>query len=90
MYLRFFHDMTQSEIGAELSLSQVQVSRLLHAALGDAAHLLGGTRIGLMNPDFPSVAMDLPATEGCVRMLRATAAAPSSCCTHPFPHAVER
>ncbi len=43
-----------------------------------------------MNPDFPSVAMDLPATEGCVRMLRATAAASSSCFTHPFPRAVER
>ena len=33
LYLRFFHDMTQSEIGQELSLSQVQVSRLLRAAL---------------------------------------------------------
>ena len=33
VYLRFFHDMTQSEIGQELSLSQVQVSRLLRAAL---------------------------------------------------------
>ena len=33
LYLRYFHDMTQSQIAHELSLSQVQVSRLLRAAL---------------------------------------------------------
>jgi RNA polymerase sigma-B factor len=33
VYLRFFHDMTQSEIAERLGLSQVHVSRLLRKAL---------------------------------------------------------
>lgn len=34
LYLRFFEDRTQSEIGAELGISQMQVSRLLISLLG--------------------------------------------------------
>jgi RNA polymerase sigma-B factor len=34
LYLRFFEDRTQSEIGAELGISQMQVSRLLNSVLG--------------------------------------------------------
>jgi RNA polymerase sigma-B factor len=33
LYLRFFHDMTQTEIAAEMHLSQVHVSRLMRHAL---------------------------------------------------------
>jgi RNA polymerase sigma-B factor len=35
IFLRFFKDMTQSEIAAELGVSQMHVSRLLSRALGD-------------------------------------------------------
>ncbi len=34
LYLRFFEDLTQAEIGAELGVSQMQVSRLLMRVLG--------------------------------------------------------
>ena len=34
LYLRFFEDKTQAEIGAELGVSQMQVSRLLVRVLG--------------------------------------------------------
>ena len=34
LYLRFFEDLTQAEIGAELGISQMQVSRLLLSVLG--------------------------------------------------------
>ena len=34
LYLRFFEDLTQAEIGAELGVSQMQVSRLLVRVLG--------------------------------------------------------
>lgn len=34
LYLRFFEDRTQAEIGAELGVSQMQVSRLLMSVLG--------------------------------------------------------
>lgn len=34
LYLRFFEDMTQAEIGDELGISQMQVSRLLQSVLG--------------------------------------------------------
>ena len=35
LYLRFFEDFTQEEIGAELGVSQMQVSRLLTRVLGE-------------------------------------------------------
>ena len=38
LYLRFFEDLTQAEIGAELGVSQMQVSRLLVRVLGQLRH----------------------------------------------------
>lgn len=38
LYLRFFEDRTQGEIGADLGVTQMQVSRLLSRILGDLRH----------------------------------------------------
>ena len=35
LYLRFFEDLTQEEIGKDLGVTQMQVSRLLSRILGD-------------------------------------------------------
>ena len=45
LYLRFVEDLTQTEIGADIGLSQMQVSRILRAALERArAHAIGPPR----------------------------------------------
>lgn len=41
LYLRFFEDRTQEEIGADLGVTQMQVSRLLSRILRDLRHALG-------------------------------------------------
>jgi RNA polymerase sigma-B factor len=41
VYLRFFEDRTQAEIGAELGISQMHVSRLLRASLARLSESLG-------------------------------------------------
>ena len=41
VYLRFFEDRTQAEIGAELGISQMHVSRLLRATLATMSEQLG-------------------------------------------------
>jgi len=41
VYLRFFEDRTQAEIGAELGISQMHVSRLLRASLATLSRELG-------------------------------------------------
>ena len=38
LYLRFFEDLTQAEIGDDLGVTQMQVSRLLSRILGDLRH----------------------------------------------------
>lgn len=38
LYLRFFEDLTQAEIGEDLGVTQMQVSRLLSRILGDLRH----------------------------------------------------
>jgi RNA polymerase sigma-B factor len=43
LYLRFFEDRTQSEIGEDLGVTQMQVSRLLSRILGDMRHELEAT-----------------------------------------------
>ncbi|MBB3044162.1 sigma-70 family RNA polymerase sigma factor [Nocardioides soli] len=40
LYLRFFEDLTQAEIGDDLGVTQMQVSRLLARILGDMRHEL--------------------------------------------------
>jgi RNA polymerase sigma-B factor len=42
LYLRFGRDMTQSEIAARIGTSQMQVSRLLHAAIEKIREVSGG------------------------------------------------
>jgi len=49
LLLRFYGDMTQAEIGQQLGISQMHVSRLL-------AHALGHLRQRLLGPDEPSPA----------------------------------
>lgn len=41
LYLRFFQGMTQSEIGAEIGVSQMHVSRLLRSALRELRRRIG-------------------------------------------------
>jgi RNA polymerase sigma-B factor len=41
LYLRFFEDRTQEEIGARLGVTQMQVSRLLSRILRDLRSALG-------------------------------------------------
>jgi RNA polymerase sigma factor (sigma-70 family) len=42
LYLRFGRDMTQSEIAARIGTSQMQVSRLLRAAIEKIRQVSGG------------------------------------------------
>ena len=65
VYLRFFREMTQSEIGAELSLSQVQVSRLLRSSLAKLRACSEGR--GSACGSRPPVGGDGPARHGRVR-----------------------
>lgn len=44
LFLRYFHDMSQQEVGERLGISQMHVSRLQHRALGRLRHLLGRDR----------------------------------------------
>lgn len=44
LYLRFFEDLTQEEIGQDLGVTQMQVSRLLSRILGTLKDELEGTR----------------------------------------------
>jgi RNA polymerase sigma-B factor len=41
LYLRYFHDLTQSEIGARIGMSQVHVSRLMRAGLARMRERVG-------------------------------------------------
>jgi RNA polymerase sigma-B factor len=43
LYLRFFEDLTQAEIGEDLGVTQMQVSRLLSRILGSLRTELGAT-----------------------------------------------
>lgn len=42
VYLRFFEDLTLAEIGADIGVSQMQVSRLLSRILSDLRHQING------------------------------------------------
>ena len=46
LYLRFGRDMTQSEIATRIGTSQMQVSRLLRAAIEKIRQVSGDTPLG--------------------------------------------
>ncbi len=49
LFLRFFEDWTQKEIGEEIGVSQMQVSRTLSRLLGALREELGSSPEGLVD-----------------------------------------
>ena len=76
LLMRFYDEMTQDQIGQQLGISQMQVSRLL----GNALRYLRRAYSGLTSPQPPD---EPPSAQGGCR--RGTNSEPEEAC-HPGPH----